>query len=83
MMEHMLLLDPDMHAPKLLQVGRMSNQLIWADTALFILLCRFASACSWDYLIEETGCSRALLSAANFYMVDYLFNQFAKQLNDI
>ncbi len=74
------LLDPDTHAPKLLLVGQMSNQLIcqWADTALLILLHRFASACSWDNLIEETGCSSALLSATNIYMVDYLFHHFTE-----
>jgi hypothetical protein len=69
--------------PVLLQVGHSNNQLIWADTALLIVLRRLAHAMQWDYLTAELGCSRALLSAAFIYLVDYLHDGYAARLNTL
>jgi hypothetical protein len=69
--------------PVLLRVGKTRAQLLWADTALMIVLRRLATASRWDDLIEEMGCSRTLLSAGFIYLIDYIYAGFAARLNDI
>jgi hypothetical protein len=69
--------------PLLLRVGRHKNQLIWADTALLIVLLRLAHANCWDDLAPEFGCSRALLSASFIHLIDYPHDRFASHLNDL
>ncbi len=69
--------------PLLLLVGRCKSQLIWADTALLIVLLQLAHANSWEDLSPEFGCSHTLLSAAFIHLINYLHDGFALCLNDL
>jgi hypothetical protein len=69
--------------PVVLLVRQMHTQLLWADTPLMIVLHRLATANHWDDLINEMGGSRMLLSAGFIYTINYIYNGYAAQLNDI
>jgi hypothetical protein len=68
----------------LLVVGASSNQLLWADTAVLIVLHSLGHAISWDNMAEEMGCSSALFLAwVIYYTVNLLHNAHTAKLNDI